>query len=125
MTTSEELLRRLAIQDESVIPRTPMMRTDITDTPWLQQRPQALVRLGALVALGACVVSYQAAVTDALAAGATAQEIVGALIAVAPLVGVPRVTAAAPVIAAALGYELDRAFEHLDELGGGPASVGV
>jgi alkylhydroperoxidase/carboxymuconolactone decarboxylase family protein YurZ len=58
--------------------------------------------------------SYQSAVIDALAAGVTADEIVGALIAVAPLVGLALVTSAAPAIAAALGYDLDEAFERMD-----------
>jgi alkylhydroperoxidase/carboxymuconolactone decarboxylase family protein YurZ len=49
-----------------------------------------------------------------LAAGVTADEIVGALIVVAPLVGLARVTSAAPAIAAALGYDLDEAFERMD-----------
>jgi 4-carboxymuconolactone decarboxylase len=46
-----------------------------------------------------------------LAAGVTADEIVGALMAVAPITGVARVLAAAPEFALALGYDLDAAFE--------------
>jgi hypothetical protein len=61
-------------------------------------------------------VSYQAASLDALAAGATAADIVAARLAVAPLVGTALTIAAAPAIAAALGYDLDNAFERLDRL---------
>jgi len=51
----------------------------------LDPKSCALVRLGALVALDAGCVSYQWGVQWALAAGATADEIVGTLMAVAPL----------------------------------------
>lgn len=112
--TIEEVLRRLALQDESLIAHTLAMRREPTQPCWLHERTQAIARLSALIALDAAVVSYQSAVIDALAAGVTADEILGALIAVAPLVGLARVTSAAPAIAAALGYDLDEAFERLD-----------
>jgi alkylhydroperoxidase/carboxymuconolactone decarboxylase family protein YurZ len=50
-------------------------------------------------------VSYLWAVQWALAAGATTDEIVGTLLAVAPVAGVARVVAAAPEVALALGYD--------------------
>jgi hypothetical protein len=49
------------------------------------------MRLGALIALGAGCTSYQWAVEAALAAGATVDDIVGTLIAVAPISGLARV----------------------------------
>jgi alkylhydroperoxidase/carboxymuconolactone decarboxylase family protein YurZ len=64
--------------------------------------------------MDAPTVCYQAVVIDALAAGAAPDEIVGALVAVAPLVGAARVASAAPAISAALGCDLDEAFERLD-----------
>jgi alkylhydroperoxidase/carboxymuconolactone decarboxylase family protein YurZ len=70
--------------------------------------------LGALVALDAGCVSYQWGVQWALAAGATADEIVGTLMAVAPITGVTRVVTAAPEFALALGYDLDAALEGWD-----------
>ncbi len=75
-----------------------------------------MARLSALIALDAPVVSYQSTVIDALASGVTADEIVGTLIAVAPIVGLARVTSAAPAIALALGYDLDAAFEQVNAL---------
>ena len=47
----------------------------------------------------------------ALAAGASIDEIVGTLIAVAPTVGLARVVSAAPELALALGYDVDAALE--------------
>jgi 4-carboxymuconolactone decarboxylase len=114
VTTIEELLRRLALQDEVVVRETLTMRPKATAAPLLSQRVEALARLSALIALDAPVVSYQAAVLDALAAGAPADEIVGTLVAVAPIVGAARVTSAAPAIASALGHDLDDAFERMD-----------
>ena len=45
------------------------------------------------------------------AAGATADEIVGTLMAVAPITGVARTVAAAPEFGLALGYDVDAALE--------------
>jgi 4-carboxymuconolactone decarboxylase len=85
-----------------------------THVPALSQKTQSIARISALIALDAAVVSYQAAVIDALAAGATSDEIVGVLLAVAALVGRTRVTSAAPALALAMGYDVDAAFERLD-----------
>jgi alkylhydroperoxidase/carboxymuconolactone decarboxylase family protein YurZ len=88
-----------------------------TDTPHisaLDQKTEALVRLGASLALDAAVSSYQANVEMALAASASIDEIVGTLIAVAPTVGLVRTVSAAPVLALALGYDIDSALETPD-----------
>ena len=90
------------------------MRPKLAAVPPLSQRVHALACVGALIAMDAPTVSYQAAVIDALASGAGPEEIVGTLVAVAPLVGAARVTSAASAIAAALGCDLDEAFERLD-----------
>jgi 4-carboxymuconolactone decarboxylase len=47
----------------------------------------------------------------ALNAGATADEIVGTLVAVAPVTGLARVISAIPGVALAIGYDIDQAFE--------------
>jgi hypothetical protein len=47
-------------------------------------------------------------------AGASAEEVVGALVAVAPINGLARVISAIPEVAMAIGYDLDQAFEALD-----------
>ena len=88
---------------------------DFEGAPNVGDRTLAIARLGALIALDATVVSYQAAVMQALTAGVTAEEIVGALFAVAPLVGITRVTSAAPAIALAMGYDVGDAIERLDD----------
>ena len=67
-----------------------------------------------MIALGASDISYGWAVDAALGAGATADEIVGTLIAVAPITGLARVVSATPAVALAIGYDIDQAFEALD-----------
>lgn len=115
MATHEESLRRLALHDEACIESVLAMRLDNDEASGLHPRTHALVRLGAVVAVGAGSVSYQWAVGEALAAGATPDDIVGTLIAVAPICGLARVIAAAPEVALSLGYDLDAAFEAFDE----------
>lgn len=66
-----------------------------------------LVRLAALLALGAATASLRATVQQAKEAGATDEEIVGVLIAVAPAVGQARVVSTAPKLATAIGYQLE------------------
>ena len=74
-------------------------------------KTHTLVCLGALLATHASPSSYQASVEVALAAGASADEIVGTLVAVAPAIGLGRVVSAAPDLALALGYDVDAALE--------------
>ena len=80
-------------------------------SPELDPKTLALVRLAALVAVGAAVPSYGAQTDAAVSAGATAAEIVDVLVGVVPVVGLPCVVAAAPKLALALGYDTDDALE--------------
>ena len=71
----------------------------------------ALVRLGAALAIDAAPSWYRSNVDVAVLAGASVDEIVGTLIAIAPIVGLARVVSAAPQLALALGYDVDAALE--------------
>jgi alkylhydroperoxidase/carboxymuconolactone decarboxylase family protein YurZ len=74
----------------------------------LDPRTLALVRLGAVAAMGGCAVtSYGALTDDALANGASIGDVVDVLFGVLPIVGTARVVAAAPGVALALGHDLD------------------
>ena len=72
----------------------------------LDSRAYALVKIAALIALDAPPASYVWQVGLALAEGATPEDIVGVLIAIAPQVGGPKLVAAAPEIMIALGLTL-------------------
>ena len=78
------------------------MRIELERMSGLDERSIELTRLGALVALGAPAESLAAHVSRALAIGVSADEIWGSVLAVAPLVGVPRLIGAVPAIRTAL-----------------------
>ena len=104
-----ELLRRLSLNDDRIAANVP--RDVGADSPEpalaLDTRTLALVRLGALVAVGGAVPSYGAQADAAVDAGATAAEIVDVLVGIIPVVGMPCVVAAAPKVALALGHDVD------------------
>ena len=101
------LLRRLAVSDDGTIGS--IFAGEITDleNSELGDKTRALVRLAALIATESAAPSYQWAVSVARAAGVSDDEVTGVLMSVAPIVGIARVASAAPVLATALGYELD------------------
>ena len=110
IATHEEGLRRLVLHDERCIQS--MLGIHLRDNaPGLDHKTQALVRLGGLVAMGAAPLSYHWAAEAALNAGATPDDIVGTLVAVAPISGLARVISATSEVALAIGYDLDQAFE--------------
>jgi 4-carboxymuconolactone decarboxylase len=73
----------------------------------LDARTFALVKVAVLVALDAPPASYAWQVPNALADGATPEDLLGVLRAVAPQVGMPRVIAAAPELMLAMGVSPD------------------
>lgn len=77
----------------------------------LDARTFALVKIASLIAMDAPPASYAWQVGNALEDGATPEDILGVLRAVAPQVGGPRVIAAAPEIMLALGLSLPDAAE--------------
>jgi hypothetical protein len=81
----------------------------------LDERTAALVRLGALVALGGTDAAYERAGRSAHAAGASAADIVDTLLALGPTVGLARLVAATPGVSLAVGYDIEAAFEGFDD----------
>ena len=114
MAGYKETLRSLALNDEGFVESVLGMGHDTVEVSGLDQKTHALVRLGAALAIDAAPSSYQSTIDVALAAGASIDEIVGTLIAVAPTVGLARVVSAAPELALALGYDLEAALEAPD-----------
>jgi 4-carboxymuconolactone decarboxylase len=103
----ELLLRRLALNDEESVGMVLAGGPDPAGGAALRPKVDLLVRLGALLALGAATTSLRATVDRAVEAGATEAEIVGVLVAVAPAVGLARVVSTAPRLAVAIGYDLE------------------
>ncbi|MFF2389271.1 carboxymuconolactone decarboxylase family protein [Agromyces sp. NPDC058104] len=98
-----ELLRRLAIDDDRLSGES---LTEPGDGP-LSPKALALARLGALCGVGGTDASFSSAVDAAIRAGATGPELVHLVVAVVPVVGMPRAVAAAQHLAVALGLDLE------------------
>jgi alkylhydroperoxidase/carboxymuconolactone decarboxylase family protein YurZ len=117
MAKHEEALRDLAMNDERFVESVLAIQLTNIEASKLDPKTHSLARLGALIALDAAPASYQWNIGMALAAGASPEEIVGVLIAVAPTVGLARVVSAAPELALAIGYDVDAALEAASAAG--------
>ena len=104
MDRVERTLRRLALNDERYL-RSALADPGISND--LDAKSQSLIRLGALLAVGAGTVSLRTTAELAAAAGASDDEIVGVLLTIAPAVGLARVVGVAPHLGLALGYDLE------------------
>ena len=97
------------------MPAASLERTNLGD------REVMLVRLAALAAVDAPPSSYLLNLAAASDAGVAAADVQGVLVAIAPIVGSPRVVSAAGTIAAALGIAvaIDDALtaEGADDIG--------
>jgi len=103
---THDSLAGISVGDPSTLETAVELREDLRAQSGLDQRTFALTKIAALIALDAPPASYAWQVPNALAGGATADDILGVLKAVAPQVGGPRVVAAAPEIMVALGLSL-------------------
>jgi len=111
---SQEILRRLAIIDEGFIAGQAELGLDPAAISALDPRTVALLRLGAAVAIGSPAVLLEWSTTRALAAGASDEEIVEMLLAIAPVAGLSRVVSAVHDVADALEYDIDAALLESD-----------
>ena len=103
LSTRLDLLRRLTINDERALSQVLSGRPH----PQLDARTRALVRIAGLVASDAAEPSYQSAVDAAHASGVEDDEILEMVLSLVPIVGFARMSAAAPLLLRALGYQTD------------------
>ena len=87
------------------------MTADSIEASSLDDRTMMLVRIAALVAVDAPPASYLLNLGAAGNVGVDEEEVRGFLAAVAPVVGTPRVAAAARNLARALGFALELELE--------------
>jgi len=80
----------------------------------LDARTRALVKVAALVALDGPPSAFEYAIAAAQANGATPDDIVDAMVAIASTVGSSHLVSAAPKVAMALGYDVSADLERLD-----------
>jgi 4-carboxymuconolactone decarboxylase len=110
----ERTLRCFAVNDEEFIESAVSGRLADSSASGLDPKTQALVRLAALIALDGAPATYQWEAEGAFAAGATVDDIVNTLVAVAPLIGIARAVCVAPNLGIALGYDVEAALESLE-----------
>ena len=110
MDEYKEHLRRLSMHDDGLLEAAAVEGSSFPRSV-LDEKTEALVRVAATVAVDAAPSSFQHAVSLALAAGATCDEIVACLEAVAPITGAARVVQCAPKVGLALGYDVEDALE--------------
>jgi 4-carboxymuconolactone decarboxylase len=101
-----ELLGALTLGDPDLLAAGLEVRAEFQARSGLDARSYALVKLAAIMALDAPPASYLWQVANAIDAGATPEDLVGVLIAIAPQIGGPRLVAAAPELMVALGLSL-------------------
>jgi 4-carboxymuconolactone decarboxylase len=111
LTDYEQTLRRLAVSDDRLVAALLTRSDAVVGDRRHDEQLRPLFRLAALIASGGSCASYQAVVESALAAGANVEEIIDVLFAIAGTVGSARAVAAAPLLARAVGFEVDEAFD--------------
>jgi 4-carboxymuconolactone decarboxylase len=104
---THQTLSGISAGDADIIEKAIGLRELNREGSTLDPRTFALVKIAALIALDAPPASYGWQIANALAEGATPEDLLGVLRAVAPQVGGPRVVAAAPEIMLAMGLSLD------------------
>jgi 4-carboxymuconolactone decarboxylase len=103
---THEALAGISAGDMGILEAAVGLRETQLESTSLSAPTFALVKIASLIALDAPPASYAWQVANALEDGATPEEILDVLRAVAPQVGGPRVIAAAPEIMLALGLSL-------------------
>ena len=103
---THKTLSGIAVGDADILETAIGLREFGREATGLEGRAYSLVKIAALIALDAPPASYAWQIANALEEGATAEDILGVLRAVAPQVGGPRVLAAAPEIMLGLGLSL-------------------
>jgi alkylhydroperoxidase/carboxymuconolactone decarboxylase family protein YurZ len=111
MEPHQTRLMKLTIADDAFLESILAGESANVAESHLDEKTHALVRLGALVAMGATSPGYMRMVESARRHGATDDEIVGCLVAALPAVGAATVVSAAPRLALALGYDVASALE--------------
>jgi 4-carboxymuconolactone decarboxylase len=99
-----QLLRKLALNDSTTI--NAVMSGELAQAGTLDARTEALVRIAILVGVDSDPATFQWAVELAVAAGVDDADLFDTLVAIAPIIGIARLTSALPHLMAALDLEL-------------------
>ena len=113
MATYQDVLRGLAVNDRTLISGWLSTTRGLPNPVQIGERTQAIARVAAIIAKDGSVQTFRWTIGDALGLGVTPDEIVGLMLAIAPLIGVAEIVNTAPKVALALDYDLDEALETL------------
>jgi 4-carboxymuconolactone decarboxylase len=111
----QEMLRKLAMLHEGFVQDKARLQLDLARTSALDPKTVALIVVGVVAAIGASSACLHWSTSRALAAGASADEITGVLLAIAPVAGLGRVVGAVPGVAAGLSYDIEAALMDPDD----------
>jgi 4-carboxymuconolactone decarboxylase len=109
---THEILSGVSGGDLKLLETAMCLREPDVEATGLDPRTFALAKIAALIALDGPPASYAWLVANAVDDGATPEQLLGVLQAVAPQVGGAKVVAAAPEIMLALGLSLPNGLEH-------------
>jgi alkylhydroperoxidase/carboxymuconolactone decarboxylase family protein YurZ len=112
-TIDERRLMATPATETPILDLIKTMTSDSIEASTLDPQELMLVRIAALVAIDAPPASYLLNLGAASELGIEAEEVRGVLLALAPIVGTPRVVSAVGNIARALGIALE--LEELEE----------
>jgi 4-carboxymuconolactone decarboxylase len=110
----QETLRKLAMIHEGFVQDKSRLGLDLARTSALDPKTAALIVVAVAVAIGSSSFCLQWSASQALAAGASQDEIAAVLLTIAPMTGLGPVIAAVPDLAIALGYDVEAALEDPD-----------
>ena len=113
------MLRRIAARDVSVVE---LVQAGVPNE--LDYRACGIAQIAALIGTGGSLASYGRATAIAQLGGATDDEIVAVLVAVAPIGGLDRSAAEVPALGLALGYDVEAQKISADPGRMGPAVLG-
>ena len=106
----EEIFRALALGDVELLGSS---WDDLTScVGLLDGRSHGIAHLSALIALGASEPSISVAITAAIGAGVTTDEVIAVVLSLAPVVGTARVIETAPAVGMAVNIDIDRLLER-------------
>ena len=109
-TRFQETLCRLATFREGLAEAG--FGTDLIDASSLDPKTVALLQVAVSADSRSPAVCLQWSTAQALAAGATKEEIIDVLLAIGPVAGLGRAVSAAPEVATALEYDMASALEE-------------
>lgn len=99
-----DLLRRVALKDQQALDA--MMAGRCDGLPTLDADTASLVRIAALMCVDSDPSTFEWAVDLGIASGLDDDSIFGALVVIAPVIGVARLTSSLPRLMTALGIEI-------------------